>query len=102
MTPVWRPGSSRSNKHNSTAVAFSEKRAKFAPLPSHVVPRGYGCPGQVSIKSSMFECDLSLKPFFIARHCFAWDFYIGNTPNNTQANVITTDTPSKNGAVNFW
>src|SRR4249919_969419 len=34
-----------SNRHRSTAVAFSEKSAKLTPAPSQVAPGVYGCPG---------------------------------------------------------
>src|SRR5437867_4801318 len=36
-----------SNRHSSTASAFSEKIEKFTPSPSHVAPCGYGEPGQI-------------------------------------------------------
>src|SRR2546429_6136344 len=35
-----------SKRHSSTAVAFSENRAKFTPDPSQVAPSGYELPGQ--------------------------------------------------------
>src|ERR1700694_54242 len=34
-----------SNRHRSTAVAFSEKSVKLTPAPSQMAPCGYGCPG---------------------------------------------------------
>src|SRR5215510_2499996 len=41
-----------SNRHTSTPVAFSEKRAKFTPGPSQVAPWGYGCPDHTLMVSS--------------------------------------------------
>ena len=48
---VWLASASSDllKRHSSTAVAFSEKRAKLTPSPSHVAPSGYGCPGQTRI-----------------------------------------------------
>src|SRR5438874_2413448 len=37
---------SRSNRHNSTLVAWAEKRAKFVPRPSQVAPSGCGVPAE--------------------------------------------------------
>src|SRR5512143_1090564 len=45
------------NRQSSTAVALSEKMAKFTPWPSHVAPRGYGWPGHTRIAF----VDLGLK-----------------------------------------
>src|SRR5687768_17272145 len=53
MTPVVSGSSTRvsvpssSYKQSSTASATSENSAKFAPIPSNVLPRGAGSPGQI-------------------------------------------------------
>jgi hypothetical protein len=41
------------NRLSSTLVAFSEKSAKFTPLPSQVAPRGDGFPGHTFIRFSL-------------------------------------------------
>src|SRR5271157_2450561 len=41
------------NRQSSTFVAFSAKRLKLTPAPSHVAPRGYGRPGQTRMSFSV-------------------------------------------------
>jgi hypothetical protein len=47
---------SLSKRQTSTFVAFSEKMAKFVPLPSHVAPRGCGLPSRMSTFMLLFIC----------------------------------------------
>src|SRR5215468_4900665 len=45
--------SAPSNRHSSTLLACSEKRAKLTPAPSQIAPNGYDRPGQTRMKVSI-------------------------------------------------
>src|SRR5262245_3932334 len=59
--------SGASKRQSSTASAFSEKIAKFTPLPSQVAPGGYGrpCQTRMSCSFSIVGCGEFHEPHHI-------------------------------------